>query len=233
MNGDTATMNNKRGLIISTLIAIPLVTCLLTLTLNVFGRPNLDDSTIASQADVRPANEPRLDPNLHDQLLQALNPPQITVPKDLRDPFIDRAGLTAANNGQQPFPVNRGPMGPGLPGSMLPTSAPAGAVDADKQPLKPFAERYRELQRRASEARQAGRPMPSVTTIYSITEIEIYGTSRNGGAWIFGKPEDRAFTIEPNTQFLDATFIGMEGDEAVFRTNKGRIVKLAMSRENS
>lgn len=226
-------MKNKKTLIITTLIIVPLVTCLLTLTLNVFGRPNLDDSTVASQADVRPANEPRLDPSLHDQLLQALNPPQINVPKELRDPFIDRAGLTSTGTGQPTFPGSRNPMMPGMPGAMLPANAPAGPLDADKKPLKTFAERYRDLQRRATEARAAGRAAPSVTTAYSITEIEIYGTARNGGVWVFGKPEDRSFTILPNAEFIDAIFVGIEGDQAIFVTKKGTTVKLAISRSNA
>lgn len=219
-------MNNARNKLLFALM--PVVACLLSVALSAAGRPKLDDASVLSQAEARPPGEPKLDPNLRDQLLQALNPSRISLPQPIRNPFVDRAGLARPANFQTRVsrPQTFNPAGG-------PGAAPTGPVDADAKPLKPFTERYRELQRLSAQAKSEGRAAPPLASIYSITEIEIYGRHQSGGAWIYSKPEERAFTIPAGTEFIDATFIGFDGDEAVFKTKKGRTVKLQLSRENS
>src|SRR5205085_12533875 len=173
----------------------------------------------------------RLDPKLHDQLLQALNPEPTRLPQPIRNPFLDRTGLlrSGINQSAAGTGINRPPFNPMIgPGG---ATAAAGAVDADSRPLKPFAERYRELQRQSAQAQSEGRAALPVISIYSITEIEIYGHAQAGRAWVYGKPEDRAFTIAPGAQLLDGTFVGFDRDDAVFRTKQGRTIKLPLSRE--
>lgn len=223
-------LNNLRNKLL--FVLMPVIAFSLSLAVHALGKPSLDDNTVISQADVRPAGEPKLDPNLHDQLLQALNPTPISLPNPIKNPFIDRAGTAARTTtpqGAASKPGSLNPMGgPGAQAQQQP-----GAVDADNKPLKSFAERYRDLQKQAAAARQAGRPAPPLTSIYSIKEIEIYGHAQGGGAWIYSKPEERAFTVNAGAQFIDAVFVGFEGDEAVFRTNAGRTIRLQLSRENS
>lgn len=224
-------LKNSRNKLLFALM--PVVACLLSVALHAAGKPRLDDATVLAQAEARPPGEPKLDPNLQNQLSQALNPARINLPTPIRNPFIDRGGLTRSGSSSREF------MAPGFipsrqnAGTSATTAPPApGTIDANGLPLKPFAERYRELQRQSGQAKSEGRAAPRLTTIYSINEIEIYGHHQNGGAWIYSKAEERAFTIPVNSEFIDAIFIGFEGDEAVFKTKKGRTVRLQLSREN-
>lgn len=208
---------------------IPLAAFLCSVAVSAIGKPQLSDASVIAQSDARPPGEPKLDPALRDQLLQALNPEPVHLPSAIRNPFLDRAGLSRPANLQTQAPSQARTPQPATTAAQGQPLAP----DADGRPLKPFAERYRELQREAARARSEGRPAPPVTSIYSITEIEIYGHARSGGAWIYSKPEERAFTIPVNTEFIDGTFQGFDGDAAVFKTKQGRTVRLQLSHENS
>lgn len=223
---------NRQNLKLTLLFAgLPLAACLATVT--VLGAANsLSGDTAAPRPPATPAANAasRLDPDLHDAVLQALNPVTVSVPPWLLNPFVDRAGLSSKDGrGGTSQTTPKQPAQPAAP------PAQNGPKDAAGQPLATFETRYRQWQEKLRAVAAARRQNPNsspdappVTSVYSITELDAVGEGSQGSVWLQCKPINSGFTAAPGTRFLDATFVGIRNKEAVFETAGGKIITLPL-----
>lgn len=235
-------MNRTQRFKTSLLFAgLPLLACALTAAALGTGTAAANDGP-AGAASPPPATlqSPRLDPELHDAVLQALNQSPVSVPAWLHNPFFDRSGISGKGDRSRGFlppparimPVAGGPPAPGQ------QPAANGPKDAAGQQLAPFAERYRLWQQKARAAAEALKEdpdarvdVPAVTTVYSVTELDATGEGSQGSVWLHCKPLGAGFTAAPGTRFLDATFVGInKNKEAVFETRDGKTITLPLNK---
>lgn len=172
-----------------------------------------------------PVETPRLDPMLRDALLRALKPEPVSFPESLGNPFIDRTGVAREANAN---------LSSNLPRSSEASYPVTPALTAQAQTapksVPPLAERGRAWQQRVRDARSGGAVPPSITTVYSLSELEAVGRGSGGAAWLLIKPEERSFTARPGSRFYDAVFIGVNDQGVTFRTDEGRTRTLPFTR---
>jgi len=190
-------------------------------------------------APPKPAVEtPVLDMSLYDSVMQARNPFPVQIPAGFRNPFKDGSGINPAGGRPPGAGMTAAQITRGAPPASTVAQAPAGPLDADGRPLKPFAERYKDWQRKVRDLdRQnaqlpegvARAALPPSKTVYSVTELDAFGLSGDGGVWLHGNADGRSFTATPGTHFYDATFKGVDDEkQAVFETDGGHTFKLPL-----
>lgn len=182
---------------------------------------------------------PVLDMSLYDSVMQARNPFPVQIAAGFRNPFRDGAGINPPNGHPPALGMPAVQITRGAPPASTAPQAPVGPLDADGHPLKPFAERYKDWQRKVRDldrqnaqlAEGAARAtLPPSKTVYSVTELDAFGLSGEGGVWLHGNADGRSFTATPGTRFYDATFKGVDDEkQAVFETDGGRTLKLPLA----
>jgi hypothetical protein len=216
---------DKRTLLFWTL---PVAAFTLALCATSGARPATTPSPVQGSLSAPPVETPRLDPTLHDALLRALNPEPVSFPESPSNPFLDRTGVMREANATPPSDSPR------LSEASHPVTPAQTGRDSQPQPtprsVPPLAERGRAWQQRVRDAHTSGAVPPSITTVYSLDELEAVGRGSGGAAWILIKPEERSFTARPGSRFYDAVLIGVNDQGVTFRTDEGRTHTLPFTR---
>lgn len=198
--------------------ALPVAAFILALCATSGARPMATPFREQVSLPGRTVETPRLEPTLRDSLLRALNPEPISYPESPSNPFVDRAGVARDVNANF-APVSLRP-------SETSYSTPPATRDSQTQTapksVPSLAERGRAWQQKVRDARAGGSVPPSITTVYTLGELEAVGRGSGGAAWLLVKPEERSFTARPGTRFYDAVLVGVNDEGVTFRTDEGR-----------
>lgn len=109
----------------------------------------------------KPAVEtPVLDMSLYDSVMQARNPFPVQIPAGFRNPFRDGAGINPPSGRPPALSMPAVAMTRGTPPASTTPQAPAGPLDADGRPLKPFVERYKDWQRKVRDLDRQNAQLP-------------------------------------------------------------------------
>lgn len=197
--------------------ALPVAAFILALCATSGARPAATTLREQDAFSNRPAETPRLEPTLRDSLLRALNPEPVSFPASPSNPFVDRAGVTREVNANfSPVSLRSSETPP------PPLTTPDSQTQTPPKSVPPLAERGRAWQQRVRDARAGGSVPPSITTVYTFSELEAVGRGSGGAAWLLIKPEERSFTARPGARFYDGVLVSVNDQGVTFRTDEGR-----------
>lgn len=208
--------------------ALPVAAFILALCATSGARPVATPFREQVSLPGRTVETPRLEPTLRDSLLRALNTEPVSFPESPSNPFVDRAGVAREVN------ANYSPVSLRSSETSYSTTPSPAVRDSQTQTapksVPPLAERGRAWQQRVRDTRAGGSVPPSITTVYSLGELEAVGRGSGGAAWLLIKPEERSFTARPGTRFYDAVLVGVSDEGVTFRTDEGRTHTLPFTR---
>jgi hypothetical protein len=142
---------------------------------------------------------------------------------EMLDVFADRTGISNTNS-MQAFIAN--------PSGMNSSSVNfQEQSNADRVP--DFYERYRNWQQTVRASREANKPVPSVETVYMLSDMEAVGTTsgRSGKeVLLYISPEKRVISASIGTKFYDSELVKIDSEGPQFRKNNGRIEVLTWAR---